>query len=416
VPSLKGKRIVLGVSGGIAAYKTPELVRELVRRGAHVDVVMSANAANFVAPLALQVVSRNPVVTDIFERRGRAEVRHIALADRADLGLLAPATANVIGKLAHGVADDALSTVFLALRAPTLIVPAMNQHMWDHPATARSVDTLLSWGYRLVGPDAGLLAEGYSGVGRMADPQVIARAASAAVGARGITRARGRRPIRRSLRGVRVLVNAGPTREHLDEVRFLSNPSSGRMGYAVAGEALARGAHVTLVSGPTEIDPPAGAEMVRVENAEQMLAACRAAFSRCEIFVAAAAVSDFRPKRRLPGKVKKDRAQLRLDLERTPDVLATLAARKGRRLLVGFAAETGRLLFHARAKLRQKRLDLIVANRIGRGRGFATTEGDALVLTARDGPVRIGPAPKEEVAAALWDAIERHRARRHSSR
>jgi phosphopantothenoylcysteine decarboxylase / phosphopantothenate---cysteine ligase len=406
---LRNKHVVLGVSGGIAAYKTPELVRELVRRGAHVDVVMTAHAAHFVAPLTLQVVSKNPVVTDVFDRRGRAEVRHVALADRADLAVLAPATANVLGKLAHGVADDALTTVFLAIRAPTVIAPAMNRHMWEHPATAESVATLRRWGYRMVGPEVGPLAEGYSGVGRMADPSAIVRAAASALGGAGIARAASRPGPPGTLRGVRVLVNAGPTREHLDDVRFLSNPATGRMGFALAAEARARGARVTLVCGPTELDPPAGVDVVHVEDAAGMLRACRAAFARARIFIAAAAVSDFRPAARVRGKVEKDRADLVLRLARTEDVLATLAARKGRRFVVGFAAQSDRLYQRARAKLRRKRLDLIVANRVGPGRGFASADNDVMVIAPRGAPVRIGPAPKEEIAAALWDEIERRR-------
>ncbi|HEX2567924.1 MAG TPA: bifunctional phosphopantothenoylcysteine decarboxylase/phosphopantothenate--cysteine ligase CoaBC [Polyangia bacterium] len=418
---LQGRRVVLGVSGGIAAYKTPELVRALVKRGAHVDVVMTPHAAEFVAPLALQVVSKNPVLSDLFDRQGRAEVRHIALADAADLALLAPATANVLAKLAHGVADDVLTTVFLAVRAPTLIAPAMNVHMWEHPATAETVGRLSAWGYRFVGPEEGFLAEGYAGVGRMSEPETIARAAEALVGGPGIARSRSRsrqpRPAS-ALAGVRVLVNAGPTREFLDAVRFLSNPSTGRMGYAIAAEARARGAEVTLVSGPTEIPPPPGVELVRVTSAEEMLAACRRAFGRAAIFVATAAVSDFRPAERAAGKVKKDRAELALRLERTPDILATLAAKKGERLVVGFAAETDDVLRYARDKLVRKDLDLVVANDVGLpGRGFASEDNVVHLVARRGAVVDLGPAPKEEIAAGLWDRIEalyRRRGRRPS--
>jgi len=408
VAGFRGKRVVLGVSGGIAAYKIPQLVRDLVQRGAHVDVVMTAHAAHFVAPLTLQVVSRNPVITDLFSRRGRAEVRHVVMADRADLGILAPATANVLGKLAHGVADDALTTVFLAMRAPTVLAPAMNQHMWEHPATAQAVRALREWGYRFVGPERGPLAEGYSGVGRMAEPPAITRAALAALRGRGIARVRKGSPAAPpSLRGVRVLVNAGPTREHLDDVRFLSNPSTGRMGFAVAAEAVARGATVTLVAGPTEVEPPPGVELVRVESAAQMHRACAKAFARSKIFVATAAVSDFRPARRLRGKVPKDSADRELRLEPTEDIVATLARRKGRRVVVGFAAQGDRTLARAREKLRNKALDLIVANRVGPGRGFATPDNTVDVITPRGKPLHVGPAPKEEIAAMLWDVIVR---------
>lgn len=403
---LRGKRVVLGVSGGIAAYKTPELVRALVKQGASVTVVMSANAGQFVAPLSLQVVSKNPVLSDVFDRRGRAEVKHIAVADEADLAILAPATANVLGKLAHGVADDALTTVFLAVRCPSLLAPAMNASMWAHPAVRESVERLEGWGYRFVGPDTGFLAEGYSGVGRMSEPDAIVRAASR-LGGRGIRRATGiRTDVRGALAGVRVLVNAGPTREPLDAVRYLSNPSTGRMGFAIAAEAAARGAKVTLVSGPTELEPPPGVDVVRVTTAAEMLAACRRAFRDARVFVATAAVSDFRPKRRVRGKVKKETAALTLELERTPDVLATLAAAKGRRFVVGFAAETDDVLANARGKLRRKNLDLIVANDVGKpGRGFGTEENVVHVIGRTGAPADLGPAPKAEIAASLWDRI-----------
>jgi len=404
--ALAGKRVLLGVSGGIAAYKTPELVRALVKAGATVDVVMSANAAQFVAPLALQTVSRNPVLIDVFDRRARGEVKHIALADAADLAILAPATANVLGKLAHGIADDALTTVFLAVRCPTLIAPAMNEQMWSHPAAQESVARLKKWGYRFIGPDEGFLAEGYSGVGRMVEPAAIVVAA-AKLPSKGIVRAAGIREDRRGrLTGVRVLVNAGPTREPLDAVRFLSNPSTGRMGYAVAAEAAARGARVTLVTGPTEIEPPAGVDVVRVTTADEMLAACRKAFRGAAIFVATAAVSDFRPKTRAKGKVKKEGASLTLELARTPDILATLAADKGRRFVVGFAAETDDVLRHARGKLTRKNLDLIVANDVGKaGRGFGTDDNLVHLIGRKGKPVDAGPAPKAEIAAAIWDHV-----------
>lgn len=404
--ALKGKTVLLGVSGGIAAYKTPELVRALVKQGATVHVVMSANASQFVAPLALQVVAKNPVLTDVFDRKGRAEVKHVALADSADLAILAPATANVIGKLAHGIADDALTTVFLAVRCPTLVAPAMNAHMWEHPAVQASVASLTKWGYRFEGPDEGFLAEGYSGVGRMSEPAAIAKAA-AALPAKGIVRARGIKEDRRGkLAGVRVLVNAGPTREYLDAVRFLSNPSTGKMGYAVAAEAAARGAKVTLVTGPTDVEPPSGVDVVRVTSADDMLAACKKAFRGAAIFVASAAVSDFKPKTRVKGKVKKEDAALGIELARTPDVLKTLAADKGRRFVVGFAAETDDVLRHARGKLKRKNLDLIVANDVGKpGRGFGGDDNLVHLIGPTGKTVDAGPAPKAEIAAAIWDEI-----------
>lgn len=406
---LKGKRVLLGVSGGIAAYKTPELVRALVKAGARVDVVMSANASQFVAPLALQTVSKNPVLSDVFDRKGRAEVKHIALADAADLAILAPATANVLGKLAHGIADDALTTVFLAVRAPTLIAPAMNVHMWSHPAVQESVAKLSGWGYRFAGPDEGFLAEGYSGVGRMSEPGEIVRAA-ASLGSNGIARAGKVVDRRGALAGVAVLVNAGPTREPLDAVRFLSNPSTGKMGFAIAAEAAARGAKVTLVAGPVALETPAGVKRVDVVTAEEMLIACRKSWGSAKVFVATAAVSDFKPASRAKGKVKKDGAALELALARTPDILATLAKGKGRRFVVGFAAETDRVVEYAKDKLRRKNLDLVVANDVGKpGRGFGADDNVVVIVGRRGKPVEIGPAPKEEIAAAIWDRIVEER-------
>lgn len=400
---LKGKRVLLGVSGGIAAYKAPELVRALVKRGARVDVVMTPNAAQFVAPLSLQAVSKNPVLIDTFDRKGRAEVKHIALADAADLAVIAPATANVIGKLAHGIADDALTTVFLAVRCPSLLAPAMNEHMWRNPAVRESVEKLVRWGWRLTGPEEGFLAEGYSGVGRMSEPDAIADAL-ASLSKKGITRSG--KITKRSLAGTRVLVNAGPTREHLDAVRFLSNPSSGRMGFAVAAEAKARGARVTLVTGPVEIEAPQGVDLVRVTTAEEMLAACKKAFAKAEIFIATAAVSDFKPAARVRGKVKKNETDLMVELERTPDVLATLAAKKGKRFVVGFAAETDDVIGYARKKLVKKNLDLVVANDVGKpGRGFGVPDNLVHLVFPTGKPIDVGPAPKEEIAAFLWDEI-----------
>ncbi len=400
---LKGKRVLLGVSGGIAAYKTPELVRALVKRGARVDVVMTPNATQFVSPLSLQTVSKNPVLVDTFDRRGRAEVKHIALADAADLALLAPATANVIGKLAHGIADDALTTVFLAVRCPSLLAPAMNEQMWRNPAVQESVSKLEGWGWRRTGPEEGFLAEGYSGVGRMSEPEAIVEAL-ASLPKKGLRRTG--KVTRRSLAGVRVLVNAGPTREHLDAVRFLSNPSSGRMGYAIAAEAKARGALVTLVSGPVELEAPAGVDVIRVTTAEEMLAACRKAFAKAKVFVATAAVSDFKPATRARGKVKKGEADLVVRFERTPDILATLAAKKGGRFVVGFAAETDDVLGYARKKLASKKLDMVVANDVGKpGRGFGSPDNLVHLVFPRAKPLEVGPAPKEEIAAHVWDEI-----------
>lgn len=403
---LSGKRILLGVSGGIAAYKTPELVRALIESGAQVQVVMSANAGQFVAPLSLQVVSRQPVFQDIFDRESGAHVQHIAVA-AADLAVLAPATANLLGKLAHGIADDALTTVFLAVGCPTLVAPAMNEQMWRHPAVGESVSRLRKWGYHFVGPEEGFLAEGYSGVGRMSEPLTIVESAAglAAQANAGIQRS-GVDSEGSSLEGTRVLVTAGPTREYLDAVRFLSSPSSGRMGYALAAEAAARGARVTLVTGPTELPAPVGVEVVEVVSAEEMLTAGRKAFTQSDILMAVAAVADFRPASRVSGKAKKADLGLELALQRTPDVLAELASEKGDRFVVGFAAETENLIDNAKRKLAQKNLDLIVANDVGKeGLGFGSDYHQVQVISPAGSSVALGPAPKTQIAAEIWDRI-----------
>ncbi len=401
--ALEGRRVLLGVTGGIAAYKTPELVRQLVERGADVQVVMTPAARQFVAPLALQVVSRRTVVSDLFARSEGAEVRHIAMAREADLALIAPATANLLGKLAHGIADDPVTTVFLAVTAPTLIAPAMNDEMWRHPAVAAAVERLEEWRYRFVGPEEGFLAEGYAGVGRMSEPETIA-ATLAAMPYSTIARAGGGAP--GDLDGVRVLITAGPTREHLDPVRFLSNPSSGRMGYALAAEAAARGARVTLVSGPAEISAPAGVELVRVTSAEEMLAASQRAFATADVFIAAAAVADFRPARRFDHKQKKATLDPHLELEPTPDILETLARDKGERFVVGFAAETENVIASAHDKLLRKHADLVVANDVGMPDiGFAAEENQVSIVAPDGSVIELDRAAKRTVAGGVWDAI-----------
>lgn len=403
--ALAGKNVLLGVSGGIAAYKAAEVVRLLVKAGADVHVVMTPAATHFIGPLTLQTLSRNPVFTDMFDDDpGAAPVRHVALADAADVAILAPATAESLSALAHGAASDPLKTVFLAVRCPTLIAPAMNVSMWQHPAVAANVATLREWGYRFVGPEEGELAEGYAAIGRMSEPAAIVAAAEKIVGDTGIVRAETPTPSsRRDLSRLRVLVTAGPTREPIDAVRFLSNPSSGRMGYAIAAAAQARGAEVTLVSGPTELLDPPGVHVVRVTTAREMLDACRKPFERAEVLVATAAVADFRPAKPKKKKGKKDRAELTLDLARNPDILATLAKNKGGRVCIGFAAETDDVIGYAKKKLTAKNLDWIVANEVGDGKGFAVDENRVTVLDGDGVVAEIGPASKRQIADALWD-------------
>ncbi len=388
-------KILLGVSGGIAAYKTPELVRRLRERGATVQVVMTAAAAAFVTPLSLQAVSGQPVRTALLAPEAEAGMDHIALARWADQILLAPATAHLIARLAHGLADDLLTTLVLAATAPVTIAPAMNQHMWRHSATAANVALLVQRGCRLLGPASGEQACGDFGPGRMLEPADIAaalladpRSAAAAV-----------------LAGVPVLLTAGPTREAIDPVRYVGNRSSGKMGYALAA-ALARvGARVTLVSGPSALPCPAGVDRVKVESAAQMHTAVMEHVGDCAIFVAAAAVADYRPAEPRPAKLKKRAATLSLELVRNRDILADVAARTDRPFTVGFAAETDALAEQAREKLERKGLDMIAANQVGGAAGGFEADDNALLVLWHGGRTELPMMPKPALATALTELI-----------
>ncbi len=397
---LDGRTVVVGLTGGIACYKACEVVRLLVGAGARVPVIMSAGAQQFVAPLTLQTLSGQPVATDTFSLTQESEIGHIRLADQADAIVIAPATANVLGKLANGIADDLLTTVLLAARAPLVIAPAMNVHMWEHVAVQENLARLIARGARVVGPASGALACGYEGAGRLAEPADIVEEVGCALTAQ-------------DLRGVRVLVSAGPTREPVDPVRYLSNRSSGKMGYALARVARRRGAEVTLVSGPSALAPPPGVHLVRVTTARDMATAVEEAFPAAAAVIMSAAVADYRPREAAARKLKKDAAGLTLELERTPDILAGLGARKGRRLLIGFAAETHDVAAEARRKLRAKRLDLIVANDVGApGAGF-DTDTNAVRLLDGGGLDEVLPVlDKEEVAARVLDWVAAHRPQR----
>ena len=355
---LKGKQIVLGVTGGIAAYKAVELLRLLTKAGADVHVIMTRSSQEFVTPLTFQTLSANPVATELFNLISEREIGHISLADRADLFIVAPATANVIGKVAGGIADDMLTTTIMATKAPVLFAPAMNVNMYCNPLYRENEDKLRRHGYLFVEPVKGMLACGWEGEGKLQDPQVIFEAAVAAL-------------TPKDLAGERVLVTAGPTREELDPVRFISNYSSGKMGYAIATAARRRGAEVTLVSGPTSLPRPWGVENIPVVSACQMRDEVMARAEGCSIVVMSAAVADYRPKVRAEGKIKKRENGQLLELEKNPDILHELGTRKGSRILVGFAAETDDLLANAAKKLQQKNLDLLVANDVGmEGAGF----------------------------------------------
>lgn len=391
---LKGKEIVLGVTGGIAVYKAVELLRLLVKAGAHVHVVMTKAATEFVTPLTFQTLSGNPVHLELFNLISEEKIGHIALADRADLFIIAPATANCIGKIAHGIADDLLTTTVMATRAPVLIAPAMNVNMYRNAIYQENEARLKAHGYLFVAPACGMLACGYEGEGKLQAPEVILEEAVAAL-------------TPKRLDGARILVTAGPTLEEIDPVRFISNHSSGKMGYAIARQARLRGAHVTLVTGPTCIAPPPGVDVVRVQSAEQMRDAVRERLEKTDVVIKAAAVADYRPKLRAGNKMKKETESLTIELEKNPDILAELGACKGKRILVGFAAETQDLVRNAGVKLKKKNLDMVVANDVSQeGAGFNVDTNIAKLLFC-DGRVEELPImEKEELAGVILEHVE----------
>jgi phosphopantothenoylcysteine decarboxylase/phosphopantothenate--cysteine ligase len=390
---LKDTVVVLGVTGGIAAYKAVELLRLLTKAGATVHVVMTRSATEFVTPLTFQTLSMNPVHTELFNLISEQEIGHISLADRADLFIIAPATANVIGKLAHGIADDMLTTTVMATKAPVLIAPAMNVNMYQNPLYQENEARLKAHGYLFVEPARGMLACGWEGEGKLQEPAAIFEAALAAL-------------TPKDLAGERVLVTAGPTREELDPVRFISNYSSGKMGYAIALAASRRGARVTLVTGPTCLDAPWGVETIHVTSAREMRDAVLERYASTSIVIKAAAVADYRPARRATDKVKKTDQPETIELVRNPDILAELGANKGGQLLVGFAAETESLLENAGKKLNEKNLDLVVANDVGQaGAGFNVDTNIARLLY-RDGRVEELPLMgKEALANVILDRM-----------
>ena len=391
--------VVLGVTGCIGAYKACEVLRELQRASVDVHVVMTAHATRFVSALTFESLSQHPVFVDQFELGSNSDIRHISLADAADLLLVAPATANAIGKFAQGIADDALSTLFLATRAPVLVAPAMNVNMFEHEAVTENLETLRRRGVGIVEPGSGYLACGWLGRGRLAEVPEIVQAAMDVLARR------------QSMAGQRVLVTAGPTVEDIDPVRFVSNRSSGRMGYRLAEAARDRGATVILVSGPTALTPPGGVDFVPVRSAEQMSQAVSSRASAVDVVVMAAAVSDYRPARVSDVKVKKSDGGFALEMVRTPDILRGLGQAKGALFLVGFAAETDHLREHARTKRREKNLDLLVANTVGQdGSGFAADTNAALLMDA-DGEVEIPLTTKRALAERIWDRVAELRSR-----
>lgn len=394
---LKGKEIVLGVTGGIAVYKAVELLRLLVKAGAHVHVVMTKAATEFVTPLTFQTLSGNPVHLELFNLISEEKIGHISLADRADLFIIAPATANCIGKIAHGIADDLLTTAVMATRAPVLVAPAMNVNMYRNAIYRENEARLKAHGYLFVAPACGMLACGYEGEGKLQAPEVILEEAVAAL-------------TPKRLEGARILVTAGPTLEEIDPVRFISNHSSGKMGYAIARQARLRGAEVTLVTGPTCLAPPLGVNVVRVQSAHEMRDAVRERLENTDVVIKAAAVADYRPKARAGNKVKKETESLSIELEKNPDILAELGACKGDRILVGFAAETQDLVRNAGVKLKNKNLDMVVANDVSQeGAGFNVDTNIAKLLF-RDGRVEELPImEKEALAGVILEHVEQLR-------
>ena len=392
---LKGRRIVLGVTGGIAAYKAAELVRELIRAEAQVYVIMTRSAQEFVTPLTFQTLSGHPVATELFHLFEASEIGHIALADRAEILVIAPATANLIGKIASGIADDMLSTVVMATKSPVLLAPAMNVHMWENPILQENIAKLRAKGYHFVEPESGELACGYEGKGRLAEIPTIVEAIRSVLSPK-------------DFEGQTVLVTAGPTQEAIDPVRFITNRSSGKMGLALARAAQRRGAKVILVRGPSDLSPPPGMKCLLVRSAEEMRQAVLASLEESTILFMAAAVSDYRPKKIAPQKIKKLGDETSLLLERTPDILLEAGKRKDQRIFVGFAAETENLLRNAKEKLKKKNLDLIVANDISQpGAGFEV-DTNIVSIIHRSGKIeKLPQMTKEELADQVLDRVIR---------
>jgi phosphopantothenoylcysteine decarboxylase / phosphopantothenate---cysteine ligase len=393
--------IALGVTGGIGAYKAVEIARGLQKNGHDVVAIMTRSARRFVGPLTFEAITRREVITDQFKPGANADIEHIAIASGIDLLLVAPATANIIAKFAHGLADDFLSALFTATRAPVLVAPAMNTNMFEHPAVVQNMETLMARGVHVVDPGSGYLACGWIGKGRLAEPDEVVAAAEQVLRPSGST----------ALAGRRVLVTAGPTYEDIDPVRYVGNRSSGRMGYAIAAEALRRGATVTLVTGPTHLVPPVAADVVKVRSAADMHAAVMSRAGDQEVVVMAAAVADYTPAETAGQKVKKADAPLTITLNRTRDILGDLgrlpSRASGRPILVGFAAETQDVVEHAKAKLQRKAADLVVANDVSRRDAGFDVETNAVTMVSVDGIEDVPLQSKAAVAARILDRVEK---------
>ncbi|TKC18611.1 bifunctional phosphopantothenoylcysteine decarboxylase/phosphopantothenate--cysteine ligase CoaBC [Robertmurraya kyonggiensis] len=385
---LNGKKVLLCVTGGIAVYKAVALTSKLTQAGVEVKVILSDSAAKFVTPLTFQAMSRNDVYIDTFDEKNPKVIAHIDLADWADLILIAPATANTIGKLANGIADNMITTTLLAATAPVWIAPAMNVHMYGHPAVIKNIETLHHFGYQFIEPSEGYLACGYVGKGRLEEPEKIVQIMEYFFEPKDLP-----------LKGKRVLVTAGPTREKIDPVRFITNLSTGKMGYAIAETAIDLGAAVTLVSGPVSISPPKGADLIKVESAEEMYNAVTQHFNAADMVIKTAAVSDYRPKVSYDEKIKKQPGDEVLELERTKDILLELGKQKTHQVLVGFAAETNNVAGYAKGKLEKKNADMIVANDVkAEGAGFGTDTNIVTIYKKDGSSIELPKMTKQEVA------------------
>jgi len=395
-------RLILGVGGGIAAYKSAELARLLMQQDHQIQVVMTRAAEEFVRPLTFAALTGRKVLTDLFAIESAIE--HISVAQENDVLAVAPATADLIAKMAHGLADDFLTTLYLAFTGPVIVAPAMNVNMWQHPATQANLETLRRRGHRIVEPDSGYLACGMTGPGRLADPEAIAAAI------------RNELSRRHDLDGEHVLLTAGPTQEPLDPVRYITNRSSGKMGYALAEAAAARGAHVVLISGPVHLAPPRGVEVIQVQTAKEMHDQVMEHLAPASIVIKAAAVADFHLSKVPEQKVKKTAARVSLELDPTPDILAEVGRKKGDRLLIGFAAETQNLVQEARRKLESKNCDMVVGNLVGGAdSGFESDENEVTLVTRTGETIPLARASKREIADRIFDQVLRLRLEIHAA-
>ncbi|MBX9972346.1 bifunctional phosphopantothenoylcysteine decarboxylase/phosphopantothenate--cysteine ligase CoaBC [Cytobacillus firmus] len=390
---LTGKKILLCVTGGIAVYKAAALTSKLTQAGAQVKVILSESAAKFVAPLTFQALSRHDVYTDTFDEKDSKVIAHIDLADWADLILVAPATANVIGKLANGIADNMITTTLLAASSPIWIAPAMNVHMYSHPAVQKNIETLYRFGCRFIEPSEGYLACGYVGKGRLEEPEKITETIGEFF-----------KPSRLELTGRKVVITAGPTREKIDPVRYITNHSSGKMGYAIAEAAVSAGAEVILISGPVTINAPAGLKLIKVESAEEMYQAAIREFDHADVVIKTAAVSDYRPKVTSAQKMKKQPGDEVLELERTKDILFELGQKKKKQILIGFAAETELVDEYAQGKLKKKNADMIVANNVtAEGAGFGTDTNIVTLFKKNGSSEKLPLMSKKDVALKILE-------------